>query len=303
MSRQFPPLNPLRAFEASARHSSFTRAAEELCVTPSAVSHQVKTLEDYLGAALFVRDTKSLVLTAAGRAYLPSVQQAFSILADGTRQLQTLLSPSLRIDVPPTFAAKWLIPRMDRFVRAYPEIDLKVSTLSGVPDFSRGEFDMAIRFGRGIYPGLHSEAFLSVEVFPVCSPALMAGAHPLKTPEDLRHHTLLHDNSTYADSSNPHWSTWLRHVGAAGVDATRGLSFSPTHLVINAAIDGLGVALTKNVWVEEDLAQGRLVRPFAAALPVEFSYYLVYPHERANDVRIATFVDWLREETKRPQGA
>lgn len=296
MARQLPPLNPLRAFEVAARHSSFTRAADELFVTPSAVSHQVKTLEEYLGIPLFLREAKTLTLTAAGRAYLPGVQQAFHLLADATRQLSAELAPVLRVDIPPTFAAKWLIPRLDRFVKAHPEIDIRVSTNSGPPDFARDDYDMAIRFGRGHYPELHAELCLAVKVFPVCSPALMEGPHPLREPSDLRHHPLLHDASTYADASNPDWAAWLRHAGVEDIDASRGLSFTPSHLVINAAIDGLGIALAKDSWVEQDLAQGRLIRPFDISLPVESAYYMLFPSHRAKDVRIATFADWLRSE-------
>ena len=163
-------------------------------------------------------------------------------------------------------------------------------------DFARDDYDLAIRFGRGHYPELHAELCLAVKVFPVCSPALMEGAHPLREPSDLRHHTLLHDDSTYADASNPDWAAWLRHAGVEDVDASRGLSFTPSHLVINAAIDGLGVALAKDSWVEQDLAQGRLIRPFDISLPVEAAYYMVFPSHRAKDVRIATFADWLRSE-------
>lgn len=296
MSRPIPPLNPLRAFEVAARHLSFTRAAEELFVTPSAVSHQIKTLEESLGIALFTRDAKSLSLTAAGKAYLPGVQQAFKQLAHATHQLQTQGMPALKINVPPTFAVKWLIPRMDRFMKAHPEIDLKVSTSKHMVDFAREDFDLAVRYGRGRYPGLHSELCLPVEVFPVCSPALMRGEHPLHTPADLRFHTLLHDDSTYSDVSNPHWAMWLEHAGVTEVDATRGPSFWPSHLVINAAVDGLGVALAKKNWVLKDLADGLLVRPFDISLPVEFSYFIVYPEERVHDRRIAAFVDWVRQE-------
>lgn len=303
MARHLPPLNPLRAFEVAARHASFTRAADELCVTPSAVSHQVKTLEEHLGVVLFTREAKSLSLTAAGRAYLPAVRQAFGVLSDATRQLRAQLTPTLRVDIPPTFAAKWLIPRMDGFIKAHPEIDLRVSTVSDVPDFARDEFDVAIRFGSGVYPGLHVEPCLSVQVFPVCSPRLMAGEHPLRHPADLKHHTLLHDGSVYQDGSNPHWSEWLRHAGVEDIDASRGLSFSPSHLVINAAIDGLGVALTKDRWVELDLAAGRLVRPFGISLPVAYGYYMVFPPDRAQDVRVATFIDWIRAEAALPGAA
>jgi LysR family glycine cleavage system transcriptional activator len=301
MARTLPPLNPLRAFEVAARYSSFTKAADELFVTPSAVSHQVKTLEEHLGMALFTRESKALTLTAAGRAYLPAVQQAFQVLAEATRQLSAELAPVLRVDIPPTFAAKWLIPRLDSFVKAHPEIDIRVSTNSGPLDFARDDYDLAIRFGRGHYPELHSELCLAVNVFPVCSPALMEGEHPLREPSDLKHHTLLHDASTYADGTNPHWSVWLKYAGVPDVDASRGLSFTPSHLVINAAIDGLGVALVKDSWVEQDLLKGRLVRPFGAALPVESAYYMVFPKDRAGDVRIATFVDWVRSEGRAQQ--
>ncbi len=303
MARYIPPLNPLRAFEAAARHLSFTRAGDELCVTPSAVSHQVKTLEEHLGMALFLREAKSLMLTSAGRSYLPAVQQAFQVLIDATQQLHGQFKSILRVDIPPTFAAKWLIPRMDRFVKEYPEIDIHVSTVSGALNFAHDEFDLAIRYGRGNYSNLHSELCLAVEVFPVCSPALINGDRPLRVPADLKHHTLLHDGSTYADGSNPHWSSWLQHAGVPDVDAARGLSFSPSHLVINAAIDGLGVALAKNSWVAEDLELGRLVRPFDISLQVDSAYYMVFPKERAEDMHIATFVDWMHREAARESSA
>ncbi len=300
MSRQIPPLNPLRAFEVAARHLSFTRAADELFVTPSAVSHQIKTLEESLGIPLFVRDAKALSLTAAGKAYLPGVQEAFKQLAYATHQLhQSQGVPSLKINLPPTFAEKWLIPRMRRFMEKHPDIDLKISTSKHMVDFTREDFDLAVRYGRGVYPGLYSELCLPVEVFPVCSPALLQGPHPLRTAADLRHHTLLHDESTYDDVSNPNWAMWCAHAGITDVDTTRGPSFWPSHLVITAAADGLGVALAKKHWVAKDLADGVLVRPFGVALPVEFSYYIVFPQERARDARILAFVAWVREELAR----
>lgn len=246
--------------------------------------------------ALFIREAKALTLTAAGRAYLPAVQEAFRVLTDATRQLSAELAQVLRVDIPPTFAVKWLIPRLDRFVKAHPEIDIRVSTNSSPPDFARDTYDVAIRFGSGYYPDLHSEMCLAVNVFPVCSPGLLQCEHPLREPADLKHQTLLHDASTYSNGSNPHWSAWLKHAGALDVDASRGLSFTPSHLVIDAAIDGLGVALAKDSWVEQDLRAGRLVRPFGVALPVESAYYMVFPKHRAGDVRIATFVDWVRSE-------
>lgn len=304
MPRQLPPLNPLRTFAVAAKHLNFTRAAEELCVTAAAVSHQIKTLEESLEVELFHRQGNSLVLTEAGRAYLPSIEQAFRQLAEATRHLHLRGKPkTLNMNVPPTFAVKWLIPRMQRFMKEHPEIDLNVSTSAKLVDFSRDDYDVAVRYGRGIYPGLHSELCLPVEVFPVCSPALLQGEHPLREPTDLMYHTLLHDGSTYDDGSNPDWATWLRHAGVTGVDATRGPSFWPSHIVINAAIDGLGVALAKRNWVETDLAAGRLVRPFNISLPVEFSYFLIYPEWRAGDPLIIVFASWIRSEVARDKAA
>jgi len=297
MSRELPPLNSLRTFEVAARHLSFTRAGEELYVTAAAVSHQIKTLEESLGIMLFERRPKSLALTDAGRAYLPAIQQAFRQLAEATRQLHASANPTtLKVNIPPTFAVKWLIPRLDCFMKSYPGIDIKVSTTREMVDFTRDDCDLAIRYGRGEYSGLYSELCLPVEVFPVCSPALLKGKYPLRTPADLAHHVLLHDASTYKDGSNPEWADWLRFAGVEGIDATRGPSFWPSHLVIDAALDGLGVALAKRNWVERDLAAGYLVRPFDLSLPVEFAYYVIYPESRIDDQHITQFVRWIHSE-------
>ncbi|WOD14747.1 transcriptional regulator GcvA [Paraburkholderia kirstenboschensis] len=298
MSRPLPPLNALRAFEVAARHLSFTRAGEELCVTAAAVGQQIKLLEDALGFPLFHRRPKSLELTDAGKGYLPAIQGAFQQIAEATHLLhQKRKRPTLKISMPPTFAVKWFLPRLERLMKACPDFDTKVTTSAEPIDFARVDFDLAIRFGKGVYSGFHSEQCLSVEVFPVCSRALLEGDHPLRTPGDLKHHTLLHDESTYSDgSTNPDWATWLRSAGVEGVDATRGPSFSPSHLVINAAIDGRGVALVKNSWVTDDLASGVLVRPFERSLPVEFAYYVIYPESRVADTSTLQFVAWLHHE-------
>lgn len=190
MPRPIPPLNPLRAFEVAARHLSFTRAAEELCVTPSAVSHQIKVLEENLGIALFVRDTKSLILTSAGKAYLPGVQEAFRQLVQATYRVQRERAvQALKLNLPPTFAVKWLIPRMKRFMARHPDIDLRVSTSKNMSDFERDDVDVEVRYGRGEYSGLHAELCLPVEVTPVCSPALLNDRPPLTRADDLRHYT------------------------------------------------------------------------------------------------------------------
>lgn len=265
-------------------------------MTSSAVGHQVKTLEDYLGVTLFVREAKSLVLTAEGRSYLPSVQQAMDILVEGTRRLRALNKRVLRIDIPPTFATKWLIPRLERFIRSNPDVDVKVSCFGDALDFSRDEYDLAIRFGLGQHPDAHTERCLDVRVFPVCSPSVVTADKPLREAADLKHHMLLHDDSTYSDGKNPHWSDWLAFAGVHDVDASRGLSFRPTHLAINAALDGLGVALAKDVWVEDDIRAGRLIKPFDLSLPVALGYYVIYPRIRMSDERVLAFCDWLKVE-------
>lgn len=296
MSRQLPPLNPLRAFEAAARHLSFKRAAEELFVTPSAVSHHIRALEDSLGLALFTRDGNNLSLTPGGQKYLPRVQQAFQQLVEATRELRFRGVDCIRINVPPTFAVKWLLPRLKGFQDRFPGVDLKVSTSADLVDFARSDVDVAIRFGSGRYAGLDSEPCLPVEVFPVCSPALATPARPLAVPSDLGGHMLLHDDSRYGDVANPTWAQWLDAAGAVDVDATKGLSFWPSHIVINAAIDGLGVALAKSIWVERDLAEGRLVRPFVFSLRITHAYHGIYPAGRGSDPKVRMFLDWAKEQ-------
>ena len=297
MSSRMPPLNPLRTFEVAARHLSFSRAADELFVTAAAVSHQIKTLEDSLGVRLFTRQGNSLALTETGTTYLPAIQQAFKQVAEATYRLHKRdQRPTLKMNVPPTFAVKWLIPRLDQFFKLHPDIDVKVSTSNHMVDFSRENFDLVMCYGRGHYPGMQSKRCLPVEVFPVCSPRLLDAGRPVAGPADLKHYTLLHDDSVYSDGSNPDWSTWFDFVGCTEVDATRGPSFWPSHLVIDAAIDGLGVALAKKPWVDKDLESGRLVRLSDVSLPVEYSYYIVYPDSRAEDPLITTFVEWVQSQ-------
>ncbi|MDX1514041.1 MAG: transcriptional regulator GcvA, partial [Gammaproteobacteria bacterium] len=231
MARKLPPLNALRAFEAAARHLSFTRAAEELHVTQAAVSHQVKSLEEYLGIKLFRRFNRSLLLTDEGQAYLPTMTKAFDLMSDATSRL-VKKDPAgpLTVSVLPSFAARWLVPRLGRFRRAHPEIDLRIDPATQLVDFGRGDVDVGIRYGRGEYPGLRSDRLMEEDIFPVCSPALLDGEHPLKDPEDLAHHTLLHDDG-HGD-----WRTWLLAAGVDGVDPTRGPIFTDSSMLIQAAM-------------------------------------------------------------------
>jgi LysR family glycine cleavage system transcriptional activator len=296
VSRQLPPLNALRAFEAAARHLSFTRAAEELHVTQAAVSHQVKALEQRLGVMLFRRLNRALMLTDPGQAYLPAIRDAFDAIAQATRRLKAQeAAGSLTVSTMDSFAAKWLVPRLGRFRAKQPDIDVRISTSDRLVDFAHEDVDLAIRCGRGDYPGLQVARLLTEDIFPVCSPALVDGDPPLRAPEDLRHHTLLHDNM------RQDWRMWLMAAGLDDVDPTRGPAFSLSSLVVQAAVDGQGVALGRGALVGDDLAAGRLVRPFTGSLPADFAYYIVYPEVAARQPKIVAFRDWLFDEARRDE--
>lgn len=292
MSTKIPPLNPLRTFEVAARHLSFARAAEELFVTAAAVSHQIKVLESSLGVQLFSRQGGNLALTDVGKAYLPAIQQAFKQVIDATRQLQRQKETQvLKINASPTFSVKWLVPRLEDFFQRYPDIDLKISTSHHMIDFTREDLDLVVRYGLGNYPGVHSERCFAAEVIPVCSPALLAKGPPINEPADVGKYPLLHDGS---DSTHPNWRMWFDHVGAPQVDTMRGPTLWPSHLVIDAAIEGVGMALVKKAWVEKDLEAGLLVQLFEPCLDTPYAYYISYPEGRRDDTAIRCFVDWVQ---------
>lgn len=294
MTRLLPPLNALRAFEAAARHLSFTKAAAELHVTPAAIGQQVKLLEDHLGVVLFRRLHRALMLTEAGQTCLPGVRDGFDRLSEAMGRLSRLDdSGALTVSVAPSFASKWLVPRLDSFQAAHPEIDVHIAASMQVIDFASGEVDLAIRYGGGRYEGLSVERVMTETVFPVCSPQLLKGKHALTSPARLRHHTLIHDMSPDNDPSCPDWRMWLRASGVGEVDWNRGLRFNQSSLVIEAAVSGRGVALAKSALAEADLKAGRLVRPFDRVLPIEFAYYLVCPPHKAELRKVRVFRDWL----------
>ncbi|MFW7340430.1 transcriptional regulator GcvA [Pollutimonas sp. H1-120] len=296
MSPRIPPLNPLRTFEVAARHLSFTRAADELFVTAAAVSHQIKVLESSLGVKLFSRIGGNLVLTDVGQAYLPAIQQAFRQVLDATDLLHRHKDVSvLKINASPTFSVKWLLPRLEAFFQKHPDIDLKLSTSHHLIDFSREDLDLVIRYGQGNYPGMRSERCFSVEVVPVCSPKLLRDRPKLRHPSDLQNYPLLHDGS---DSTHPDWRSWFDNIDCHDVDTSRGPTFWPSHLVIDAAIDGLGVALVKRAWIEQDLASGRLVQLFDISMPVNYAYYISYPEARSESHAIRSFVDWVQSQAR-----
>ncbi len=298
MARRLPPLNALRAFEAAARHLSFTRAAEELHVTQAAISHQVKALEEHLGRKLFRRLNRALLLSDDGQAYLPSVSRAFALLNDATRDLLERDAPGpLTVSALPSFAARWLVPRLGRFRQIHPDIDLRIDPSAALTDFASGDVDVGVRYGRGKYPGLRADWLMTEDIFPVCSPALLSGEHPLRAPGDLEHQVLLHDDG-HGD-----WRTWLLAAGIDRVDPTRGPIFTDSSMLIQAAMAGQGVALARGVLAADELAAGRLVRPFTLSLPTEYAYYLVCPQNTAEQPKIAAFRDWLLDEARREASA
>jgi len=291
MLRRLPPLNSLKAFEAAARHESFTRAADELCVTQGAVSHQVKALEETLGLKLFNRERQRLVITEAGRDYLAVLRDAFDRIALGTaRVVQRQSSGALTVSTSPDFAAKWLVNRLGHFAEAHPDIDLRVSATLHHVDFAREEVDLAVRHGEGSWPGLDVVRLCSEQLFPVCSPKLMTGRNRLRQPADLLRLPLLHLDD-WGD-----WRRWLEAAGVPDAEALHGPVLNRASMVIDAAIDGQGVALARTTLAASDLINGRLVRPFETALRLPKSYWIICPKAAVALPKIALFRTWLLRE-------
>jgi LysR family transcriptional regulator, glycine cleavage system transcriptional activator len=295
MSGHLPPLSALRAFEAAARLMSFSKAADELHVTPAAVSHQIHALEQDLGVKLFHRMNRSIELTASARVLLPGLTEAFAGIQSSVRRLRAHNDTgTLTVTASPSFAAKWLVLRLHRFQEQCPEIDVRISATDDVVDLTKGDFDIAIRYGAGHYPGLEIELLLKNEVFPACSPQLLANGPPLRTPDDLPLHNLIHDQAIERDPLVPTWPMWLKAAGVKNVPAATGLSFNNMHLALDAAIAGHGVVLAQSTIAAADLAVGRLVRLFSLALPDQFAYYIVTAPGALERPKIRAFRDWLR---------
>ncbi len=298
MRLNLPPLNALRTFEAAARLLNFSRAADELNVTPSAVSHQIRDLESRIGVALFRRDRKTLLLTEAGQILLLGVQSALGVLARSMDELHALThTPVLTVSVPPSVAIKWLVPRLQTFRKQHPDIDVRISTDIELPNLGSGDVDIAVHYGDGHYPDLVAELLVANSVAPMCSPALLDADPPLRRPEDLRHFTLLHDIGG-DEAGNPayDWETWLAEHGVAGVDASLGLRFNTSADVLNAAVAGAGVAIGKTALAVDDLKSGRLVCLFGAIVPERSAYYVVHAPGRAVQAKTTPFRDWLFRE-------
>jgi LysR family glycine cleavage system transcriptional activator len=284
-------MRSLQAFEAAARHRSSTAAAEELHVTQSAVSQQVRLLEESLRCELFARTQRGLVLTEEGRRFLPVAQDVLVRLSAG---LDGMAKPQnedcLVLSVLSSFASKWLVPGLTRFRRLCPDIEISLYPSPVLPDFEAGAADAAILWCETAPEGLACHRFLEEEVFPVCAPDLAAGDPPIAEPLDLARHTLLRS------ATHDHWSVWLAAAGVAELDRLRGLIFDDASMMIEAAVDGLGVGLARGALAADDLAAGRLVRPFALGLPSPFAYHLVHPRRGETHPAVAAFTQWLLAE-------
>ena len=307
MSRPLPPLNALRAFEATARHASFTRAAAELHVTPAALSHQIRGLEEFLGHKLFHRQSRSIALTPAGDLIYPGLNAAFTqlrrtvdLLADQGRDDRVLV-----VSAPPGFTAKWLAPRLYRFLAANPEIDTRISSSQAFATFAGDGVDVAIRNGRAPFPGLFSEQLFDVRMLPVLSPRLLSKVGDLVTPGDLKRAPLIHDDSLSALAGWPKWADWFRAAGVEGADDAdtgRGLRFNSADHAIEATIEGAGVLLAHKAFACDDLRTGRLVAPFEIEITIDRAIHLVCPEGHESRPKISAFRAWIGEEVRRLDG-
>lgn len=302
------PLNALNAFEVAARHRSFSKAAEELHVTPAAISQQIRTLEELLGVRLFHRLSRGLSLTDAGKSGLEKLQDGFRNVNEAVQQIRGEHdSRGLEVWMAPSFAAKWLMPRMHRFVQRHPDIDLRISASPELIDndstsptlsediFKTHDIDIAIRFGSGNYPGCHVEKLMPVTALPLCSPTLLGDkSRPLHEPADLALHTLLHDETPY--EGRPDWTSWLQAVGVSQVDGRRGLHFNRVSLALAAAVESQGVVLTLEQLAEDDIDKGRLITPFEHRVTMKQAYHFVTLQEANADDRVLAFKNWLFDE-------
>jgi LysR family transcriptional regulator, glycine cleavage system transcriptional activator len=299
MIELFPGLRSLRAFDAAARHLSFTRAAEDMRVTPAAISHQIKEIEDQLGVVLFQRNSRSMQLTREGEVLQMAAAEALQDLNAALQKIQKIKSPKrLNVSASPSIGAKWLVPRLDRFLAEVPGADVHVDVSASLIDFERDDIDIAIRFGNGHYPGLRSDLLFQDHVFPVCSPHLIRDDKPLKHPRDLLRYPLIHLDWDAEGLPWPNWRMWRQAAGVTDFDADAGLHFSQTSLAVQAAVNRQGIALGDSSLVADDLAAGRLIKPFELSLraPPQFAYHVISPLATADAPMVKAFREWsLRE--------
>ena len=297
-------LNALRAFEASARHQSFSAAAAELNVTPAAVGQLVRTLEEWLGAPLFHRGSSGrirLVATEVAQRALPDVRAGFDRLSLALERLSEGATRGvLTIAVSPAFAAKWLLARIDRFQKAWPDTDVRLDTNLKPVDFAAQGVGIGVRYGKGIWPGLIAEKLMDEEIYPVCSPDVGRRNAGFQEPGDLSRETLIHDLSMEGHADFPTWDAWFQNAGVSSVGAARGLKINNSAAVLQAAAEGHGIALARGVMARDDLAAGRLVRLFPdIEITSALAYYVVYRADCASLPKLVAFRDWLKEEATR----
>ncbi len=300
MAERVPHLSALRAFEAVARHLSFQEAAAELGISPSAVSHQIRTLEAYLDVRLFERLTRAIALTEAGRLLQPGMEEGFRCIESSVRQVRSLRSRAvIVVSAGPSIAAKWLVPRLYLFEERYPAVEIRITTTNRTIDLAREDVDVALRHGSGRYPGLDCTRLFGEAYAPMCAPALLKDAdRPLEAPSQLAGHRLLHDDAASYPGTAPGWPEWLAAAGADPGVGQSGRHFKQTDHAIQAAIDGVGVLLGRVAIAAPDLLAGRLVRPFPLTLPSDFGYFFVTRPGRQREKPIAAFLAWLRQERK-----
>ncbi|CRL64004.1 transcriptional regulator GcvA [Proteus mirabilis] len=297
MSKRLPPLNALRVFDSAARHLSFTKAAEELFVTQAAVSHQIKTLEEFLGLKLFRRRNRSLLLTEEGQSYYLDIKEIFSSINEATRKLLARSAKgALTVSLSPSFAIQWLVPRLSGFNQAYPGIDVRIQAVDREEDKLADDVDVAIFYGRGNWTGLRTDRLYAEYLIPVCAPSLLTGEKPLKTSSDLIYHTLLHD------TSRRDWQAYVRQLEIQNqINVQQGPIFSHSSMVIQAAVHGQGVALVNNVMARSEIESGRLVRPFPDVLVSKNAFYLVCQDSQAELGKIAAFRQWILSQAANEQ--
>lgn len=300
--RFLPGTGSLKVFEAAGRHLNFTRAAQELHVTPAAISHQIKEFEDQLGLRLIERTSRSMRLTEAGETLHKAVSEALGGLNRAVARLEKPKdSRRLRVSASTSIAAKWLVPRLDEYMQRHPGIEVQLDVSDRVRDFDRDDIDVAIRFGNGNYPGARADRLFDNTIFPVCSPALLKSKKPLKHPRDLLQHRLIHVEWSGQGITWPNWRMWMLAAGVSDFNETSGLHLDNSGLALQAAVDGQGVALGDSSLVADDLAAGRLVQPFALTIkgPPQFAYYVISPASMQEETLVKSFREWILEEAAR----
>ncbi|TPK82251.1 MULTISPECIES: transcriptional regulator GcvA [unclassified Mesorhizobium] len=303
MAALLPGTRALRTLEAAARHLNFTRAADELGLTPAAVSHQIKEIEDQLGIVLFTRTSRTIRLTAAGTVLFEAATDALDLLGRAAMRARKMARGTefLKVTLDAQFAAKWLMRRVEDFRKQRPGIELRFDIAYGLRDFDLDDVDVGIRFGAGKYPGLCAHRLFDNIIIPVCSPGLLTSGPPLREPRDLFQHTLAHIEWTRQGVTWPNWRMWMAAAGINDFDDSRTVVFGTSTDAVQAALDGNAVALADFAMVANDLSEGRLVRPFELSIKVapEYAYFLVYPKAAADDPRIVAFREWILDEVAR----